>query len=471
MASLWDQINAEEILVPIHGTRTSGSPWIIFSGLSTDSRTTRPGDIFWALKGERFDGHRFIEEAVKKGAKGVVAEKHWWDNQDKVPDGAVIIVVKDTLRALGDLARWWRSQQEVLVSAITGSTGKTTTKEMLACIFEQGHQTLKNRGNYNNLIGVPLTLLELDSSHKRVVMEMGMNRRGEIARLTEIAAPDIGLITNVGQAHLEGLGSLHDVALAKAELIEKISPEALVIVNGDDPLLMKTAARFSRNIVTFGTDRDHDFRAERINNLGGKGLAFELRHKKGGGEVRLTTPGIHNVSNALAACAVAVCLGEPHDKIVAGLSSFKGIKGRFSVEHIPGGVTLVNDTYNANPSSLKAALESLEALKESGGRILAVLGDMKELGDSGTGAHEEAGKWVAALSPHLFIAIGDYAQVMINSAREAGVSKKRAISVATYTEALEKLQEEKRRGDLIFVKGSRLMELEKVVEGLKDPGG
>jgi UDP-N-acetylmuramoyl-tripeptide--D-alanyl-D-alanine ligase len=221
MSTVWGEITAKEILEPICGTWISGNQQTILKGLSTDSRKTGPGELFWALKGERYDGHDFVEMAIDRGAAGIVIQKDYWKGEGG--RGPVVITVDDTLRALGDMAAWWRQHHSIQLVAITGSAGKTTTKEMAAGILKLGHKTLKNQGNYNNLIGLPLTLMQLDESYRRTVLEMGMNHPGEIARLTCIADPDVGVITNVGMAHIEGLGSLEGVARAKVELVEKLS--------------------------------------------------------------------------------------------------------------------------------------------------------------------------------------------------------------------------------------------------------
>ncbi len=261
MAVSWGKIRAGEILAPANGRLVSGEDQMPVEGIRTDSRKIESGELFLALKGERFDGHDFVEQALARKAAGVMVQKDWW-REGKTKDrlrnflfpNQAVIVVNDTLRALGDLAGWWRQQHTARVVSLTGSTGKTTTKEMTAAILGLGGPTLKNHGNYNNLIGLPLTLFELDNSYRNAVLEMGMNHPGEISRLSEISDPDVGVITNVGMAHLEGVGDLEGAARAKVELVEKISTEGRVVINGDDDLLMRWLPRTGRGWSPLGSD-------------------------------------------------------------------------------------------------------------------------------------------------------------------------------------------------------------------------
>jgi len=467
MTTKWGEITAGEIVSPMQGELISGHAGSILSGLSTDSREITPGQIFLALKGERFDGHDFVEKAVKQGASGIVIEK---DRVSEVSadSGLVTIAVTDTLKALGDLAAWWRKQHDVRVAAITGSAGKTTTKEMTADILGIGARTLKNRGNLNNLIGLPLTLLRLEEGDRRAVLEMGMNVPGEIGRLTEIADPDIGLITNVARAHLEGLGDIMSVARAKTELVEKISSEGQVILNGEDELLMKTASRFRKKTVTYGIRSGNEIRAEKIQNLGDKGLSFELQYHGNSVPIKLRVPGSQNLFNALAASAIAICMKEPFDHISKGLRGFKGIKGRFMLIHLPGDITIVDDTYNSNPSSLKAAIDSIRELAAHGRRVIIGLGEMLELGNETVSAHLEAGGMVAELGASYLFSMGDHSREMVTGALDKGFPTGRAIVVESHDEMKQRITDVMKDGDLILLKGSRKMGLERVSEGLKE---
>ncbi len=467
MTAKWGETTARGIISPIDGELIAGNPESPLMGISTDSREIVPGHVFWALKGERYDGHDFVKQAVEKGASGIVIKK---DYRPEIPTGRdlVVIAVEDTLRALGDLAGWWRHQHNVRVAAITGSVGKTTTKEMTAKILELDARTLKNSGNLNNLVGLPLTILLLEEGHRRAVLEMGMNRPGEIARLTEIADPDIGLITNVARAHIEGLGDISGVARAKVELLEKISSEGQVILNGDDELLMRVASQFPKKMMTYGLGSRNDIRAENILNLGRDGLSFELRYQEDSVPIRLRSPGLQNVFNALAASSIAICLKEPYDHIVEGLYGFGGIKGRFMLNTLPGGITLVDDTYNSNPSSLRAAIDSVKELTANGGRVIIGLGEMLELGDEAVSAHVEAGGMVAELGVYYFFAMGEHAPEMIKGAVTSGFPPDRAVVVNSHEEMGKKIKEIMKDGDLILLKGSRGMALEKVSKNLNN---
>lgn len=466
MPAVWGEITAKEILSPISGTMVSGQPETVFSGFSTDSRNIGPGDLFLALKGEQFDGHDFAQKAIEQGAVGVVAQKNH-PLKLSHPNDPAIITVDNSLKALGDLASWWRHQHRARVVAITGSSGKTTTKEIIAGILAMGGRTLASQGNYNNLIGLPLTLLRLEKDHQNAALEMGMNQRGEIARLTEIADPDVGAITNVGRAHLEGLGDLKGVARAKVEMVEKISSKGKVVLNGDDKLLMKTAAHYRKNVLTFGLNETNDIRCAEIRNLGQKGSSFRLFYWGGSLDVKLNVPGVQNIFNALAAAAVGLCLHEAPEHIVEGLHNFVGVKGRFTLIHLPEGITLVDDTYNANPSSLKAALESVQTMVHEGGRIIVGLGEMMELGDETIIAHREAGRMVAELGARHLVAMGEHAHEILKGAIESGMSKENTKAVKSHHEMVEIILGEMRKGDMIFLKGSRRMDLGKVVDGIR----
>jgi len=471
VAAVWGEITAKEIHNAVGGIRIFGEHQTRLAGISTDSRNIRPGDVFFALTGERYDGHDFISECVKKGAAGVVVETGFWDKkivrERKEFQDVVVIMVADTLQALGDFAGWWRKHHDAQVIAVTGSAGKTTTKEMTATILGLAHNTLKNEGNLNNLIGLPLTLLQLEKSHGKAVLEMGMNRSGEVARLTEIAAPDVGAITNVGRAHLEGVGNLEGVAKAKVELVEKMPSSGKVVLNGDDELLLKTASVFGRQATTFGLGLMNDVRADNIRNLGRKGVEFDLVYSGKASPARLRTPGLQNVSNALAAASVCMCTGEPVNNILDGLERFEGVKGRFMVSSLPGNTVLIDDTYNSNPSSLEAALESVSALAHKDMHIIVGLGEMMELGGSAERFHREAGRKVAELAPECFSAMGEHARDMIKGAVDAGMQKSKTRVAENHDEMIRIIRSEMREGCLIFLKGSRKMNLEKVVEGLK----
>ncbi|RPI75423.1 MAG: UDP-N-acetylmuramoyl-tripeptide--D-alanyl-D-alanine ligase, partial [Desulfobacteraceae bacterium] len=355
-----------------------------------------------------------------------------------------------------------------------GSNGKTTVKEMTAAILELSYKTLKNKGNFNHLIGLPLTLLTLDSGYQRAVLEMGMNHSGEIARLTEIAGPDVGLITNVAAVHLEGLGDIAGVAKAKIEMLEKISMNAQVALNGDDELLLKFAEPFRRQIVTFGLKSRNDIRATEIRDLGADGTVFQLQYQGRSFPMRLRVPGSHYVYNALAAAAIALKLREPLEKIRQGLEAYRGVAGRFILSDLPGEVLLIDDTYNSNPYALKAALKALKPFIKDQGRLLVGLGDMLELGDETIPAHLEAGALVAETRAAYFWAMGEHAQEMITGALEKGFPENQTETAENHEHLIGRIKAVLRPGDVVFLKGSRRIGLDKVAAGLKQtasPGG
>lgn len=469
MPAAWGRVTTEEIAGAVGAEKLTGPSGAMIAGVGTDTRTLRPGELFFALRGERFDGHDFIAAALELGAAGVVCDTKRWDWAFPVEDRTVISV-SDTLVALGDLASWWRRNHTASVAVVTGSVGKTTTKEMASGILELEGPTLKSRGNLNNLIGLPLTLFGLKEEHLYAVLEMGMNRPGEIARLTEIAAPQVGLITNVAMAHLEGLGDIRAVAGAKAELLDRMSPEGVAILNGDDAVLMAEASRFQGELITFGLGPSNDFRAERIRDMGREGTAFTLIYDGGRIDVRLTVPGRQNVWNALAASALAVVSGSSSEKSVQGIKSYTGIPGRFALMDLPGGGILVDDTYNANPSSLKAALESLRVMAAGGGRIIVCLGDMLELGREAVAAHLEAGRMAAEYGAAHILVMGEHSAHVIRGAVESGFPADLAKRVRNHEEmadAITGLMEER---DMVLLKASRGMRFERVLERLWGTG-
>lgn len=466
ISARWGIITAGQIASIVGGKLLRGPDRTPFLSLGTDSRQILHGQLFWALKGENHDGHDFAAEAIRKGASGAVIQE---DRGELARvNGASLILVSDTLEALGRLAAWWRRQYRVDLAAITGSMGKTTTKTMAASILALGRKTLSNHGNFNNLIGLPLSLFQLTEEHGAVVLEMGMNRRGEIARLTEIADPDVGLITNVGRVHLEGLGDIMGVAGAKVELVEKMSQRGIAILNGDDEVLMKAALSYGKKVMTFGLSRGNDLQAGLIRNLGTDGVSFELRHQGNKIPIRLSVPGQHNVMNGLAAAAISLSLGETYEHIAEGLSAFQGIPGRFTATRLSMGALLVDDTYNSNPSSLSATMKQLKNLVPEGGRLLVGLGDMLELGAESEAAHLEAGAMVANLGVHLFVVTGEHAVKMIDGAVRSGLPRNRTAVVASHGEMVQIFRKHLKTGDLLFLKASRRIGLDRVARALKD---
>ncbi|MEW6266470.1 MAG: UDP-N-acetylmuramoyl-tripeptide--D-alanyl-D-alanine ligase [Thermodesulfobacteriota bacterium] len=439
-----------------------GTGWeeTALTGVSTDSRTVAAGELFVALRGEKFDGHRFLDQAFSRGAAAAVVSAGM--NQ---ADGRLTLLVPDTLRALGDLASYLRRRQRLEVLALTGSNGKTTTKEMLVRIVGRKYRTLATAGNFNNLVGLPLTLFRLRAEHEACVLEMGMSAPGEIARLTEIADPDVGLVTNVGPAHVAGLGSLEGVARAKGELFQGLSGRAAAAVNLDDPLVVEQAGRFKGRRLTFGFNRRADVRAE-MKPSGPGGVIFDLITPAGRARVRLDLLGRHNVANALAAAAAASALGLDPDEIGAALEGFPPFPGRLALRRLPGPVFLLDDTYNANPASTLAALKVLKSLRRKSGRLLAVLGDMLELGPISLEQHARIGRAAAEIGLDILAAVGMEAREMARTAEESPRPPARVAWFAETERAAAWLKNEVKARDRILIKGSRGMRMEKIVHAL-----
>jgi len=443
----------------------AGCPEAVFTGVSTDSRSVDEGQLFVALAGPNFDGHDYVAAALDAGAAGAVVRQGFTLPGE---EDACLFPVTDTLAALGDLAAAWRQEHSALVAAITGSNGKTTTKEMLAAILGQRHRVLATRGNLNNLIGLPLTLMQLTAEHTACVLEMGMNASGEIARLARIAAPEAGVITNVGPAHIGMLGSLEAIARAKGELFEALSPAATAVVNLDDPLLAPYAASLPCRVVTFGIDSAADVTAGGITDLGAlQSFVLDLAGEQV--KVRLAAPGRHNVMNALAAAATAWSLGQGAGAVSAGLEVFAPVPGRLNLLGRPGGPAVVDDTYNANPASVASGLAAAAAMAQ--GRALAlVLGDMKELGDFAPRLHRETGRLAARLGCRLVLAVGEHADEVAAGAHEEGLAAELAVAFAAMDELMAAAPGLLAEDDLVLVKGSRSMAMERVVALLAGKG-
>ena len=458
------QITGAQLLFPLEKSVT-------FKNISTDTRTIQAGDLFVALKGENFDGSNFCGKAIQKGASGLLINHVPGQSQPDMDfhQSIPVLLVPDTLAALGQLAgnlRRWNNDLRVL--AITGSSGKTTVKEMVGAILSQSHAILKTEGNFNNLIGLPLTLFRLEPEHEIAVLEMGMNRPGEIARLTEIADPDVACIINVQEAHLEGLGDIWGVARAKNELFAGLKPESKVAVNLDDEIVSSLAAALGQEKIFFGCHPDALVRATNIQSLGESGMKFSLHIGKETRQVAIQGLGKHNVTNSLAAAAMAHGSGICIDEITSGLAAFRPHDKRARVEELPSGVRVLNDSYNANPASMLAALNTLVDLKKNR-RAVAVLGDMLELGIKTDEAHTALGTAVQRLGIDFLAAFGSQAENMVTSARNAGMDPAAAKGFSSKKDLafwLQKLVQEGKieSGDWFLVKGSRGMRMEEVLE-------
>lgn len=427
-------------------------------GVSTDSRTVAAGELFVALRGPTFDGHNFIGVAVQRQAAACMCERISADLA--IPQ----IEVSDTLQALGDMAQAWRAQFSLPLVAVTGSSGKTTTKEMLAAILAQTGPGLKTAGNFNNLVGLPLTLFAMNAEQTWAVLEMGMSERGEIARLAEIAAPTVGIITNVGPAHLETMKTLEGVARAKGELFIALPPGGTAVINADDPRVAGLPVANGVRRIFFGVSPQAEIRSEAV-TVSGATLGFRLHLPQETRSVTLQCAGRHNVANALAAAAAATALGVAADHIVRGLEAFRPGKGRMEAMLLDNGLLLLEDSYNANPLSMRAALVALDETLSESGRRVAVLGDMLELGDGAAQMHRAIGG-EAAHRVDLLLVLGAQAAAVAEGARNGGLGAGQILQVGSHEEAITVLRQHLRSGDRVLVKGSRGMRMEQISTAL-----
>ena len=423
--------------------------------ISTDSRTLKRGELFVALRGENFDGHKFVEAAVKTGAAGAIVDLGW---KGKVPDNFTVIRVEDTLQAYQTVAANYRKSLPLRVLAITGSNGKTSTKDFAAAVLGRRFRVTKTQGNFNNHVGLPRTMLEATSQDEVAVWEIGMNHPGEVAALAKIAAPDAALITNIGIAHIEFMGSREAIAAEKGALAEAIGPQGSIILNADDPFSKNIAARTHAKVIFAGTTAG-TIRAGEITQSA-DGSDFTILEGAHRCRAQLPVPGLHMVQNAMLAVAAGRLFGLSLEEAAAGLVAAPLAKARLQIRQI-NGVQFIDDSYNANPDSMKAALRTLVELEADGKRI-AVLGEMHELGKESVRCHREVGETAAELGVDQLIAIGDMGVAMADAARQAGLEKTAA--VRSISEAAEMLTEITAPGDLVLIKGSRAARTERVLE-------
>ena len=432
------------------------------TGVSIDSRNIKKGELFVAIQGERFDGHDFVPDAMKKGAWGALVERTALETRFSSLSGLRnILPVEDTLYALQEMAFMHRKKFSIPVLGVTGSNGKTTTKEMLAQILKQRGPVLKNEGNLNNHLGVPLTLLKLSALHTSAVVEMGMSALKEIDTLARLIRPTVGVITNIGPAHLEFLGSLDAIAQAKGELLDNLEPEGTAVLNADDAYCNQLKKKCTGKIVTFGIENKVDVRATAIQQSKNC-TEFTLLAAGSKADVRLRVLGRHNVYNALAAAAGALAIGMSLDAVKNGLNDFAPVAMRSEIRQLQDR-TVLADYYNANPASMEAALVTLMSL-EPGAQTIAVLGDMLELGKTAEEAHRAVGAIAAKLGVSAVITIGALGKQIAEGAIEAGMPKDRVLQTKTHEEAAELLHKLSRSGDAVLIKGSRGMKMEKILE-------
>jgi UDP-N-acetylmuramoyl-tripeptide--D-alanyl-D-alanine ligase len=445
----------------------AGAPEQVLAGVFTDSRTPLPGALFVALVGERHDGSKFAAAAAKAGAAGVLVPsasvarvREELDAQGLRP---AVLAAADSGRALGTLAHAWRtSLPDLRVVCITGSTGKTSTKELAGAVLDTQGPTLKTEGNLNNEVGVPLTLLRLSPAHRHAVVEAGMNHLGEVARLAAWADPDVGLVTNVGPVHLEGTGSLEGVAHAKGELFHALRERATAVANADDARVLGQARLSRRRLITFGASAGAHVRLISAHH-GGPGLRVELAFPDAKTRMaELHMIGTHNGHNAVAAAAVGFALGLDPEQVVRGLGNARITGRRMRPVRRPGGGMLIDDCYNANPQSTKAALLTLTHLVRGKGRAIAVLGDMLELGPTELDLHRDVGRFAAGAGLVLLVCFGARARAIGEGATEAGIPAEHVEFADEPAQAVEIVRRHARPEDVILVKGSRGMKMERI---------
>jgi len=446
------------VLEATKGKLIQGDPRVSFKNISMDTRSIKPGEAFIAIKGDNFDGHDFINEAVKKGSSCIIKEERGRVFRAR---GAAVIEVKDTIKALGSLARYQRQRYDIPVIALTGSNGKTTTKEMIAHLLSRRYKVLKNEGTKNNQIGLPLTLLKLDVSFDLAVLEIGTNHFGEVRDLAEICLPNVGLITNIGPAHLEYFHDLNGVLREKRTLLGCLRHPRIAVLNADDPLLNKELKKSDKQIfpLGFGVKRRAEFLASDIRSRQNR-TEFMVNSKY---DFTLKTSGCYNIYNALAAIALGRIFGMGYADISAQLSAFEFPQGRLKLVKFKN-ISFIDDTYNANPASLRGALEAFSSFKvKVKGRKILVMGDMRELGTQAEFLHRQAGRQAAALCD-VFIAVGKLARLAASSAASCGMPQRGIFTCRSSREAGITLREKIAVGprDIVLVKGSRAMKMEEV---------
>ena len=437
------------------GSVSADDTSVMVSRVSTDSRTLQRGDLFVPLRGENFDGHRFVEQAAGRGAAGAMVEENW---QGSTPKTFALIRVPDTLAGYQKLAANYRRSLSLKVIAITGSNGKTSTKDFVAAILSRGFRVTKTEGNFNNHVGLPQTMLTATASDQIAVWEIGMNHPGEIAALAKLVAPDAAIITNVGLAHIEFMGSREAIAAEKGALVEAVAAGGTVILNGDDAFSESIAQRTRAKVILAGIENG----AVRATEVSQSATGCEFTILEGAHRCRaqLPVPGIHMVQNAMLAVAAGRASGLSLEECAAGLASTPLTKARLQIKEI-NGIQFIDDSYNANPDSMKAALRTLVEL-DADGRRVAVLGEMSELGEESERGHREVGETAAALGIDELIAVGTIGATIARAAQQAGLEKSSAVDLPE--EAARHLSDTASPGDLILVKGSRSARMERVLE-------
>jgi UDP-N-acetylmuramoyl-tripeptide--D-alanyl-D-alanine ligase len=466
-----------DVLEALTGRQLSPASFIL-NEAAIDSRHVIPGSLFIALPGERTDGHIFVGAAFQQGASVAVIQQDVSSdfpildirkgaeyNLDTIPAAPFCLRVEDSLKALQTIAAFWRNRLDIRVIGITGSVGKSTTKEIIAQVLNERFITLKNTGNLNNEIGLPLTLLRLSGGHQRAVLEMGFFVPGEIALLCRLAQPQVGVITNIGMVHAERAGSLETIARGKSELVQALPPAPIgtAILNYDDPLVRPMAGLTRADVVYYGLDPEADLWADQIESVGLEGIRFRIHHKKESLHIRVPLIGRHSVHTVLRAAAVGLVEHMPWAEIIAGLQTSQ-TQLRMAAVHTGNGAMLLDDTYNASPESTLAALN---LLSEMSGRKIAVLGDMLELGQYEIHGHQLVGIR-AAQTTDLLITIGERGEIIARAARESGLPSNKILSFREVQEVIGYLKENLKEGDVALVKGSHGLRLDRIISALEE---
>lgn len=458
-----NNIEISNVLKAINGKLLLGSTKSCIAGISTDSRSIKEGEIFFALEGENYDGHTFIDQAISNGALGAVISS----NKDAACSllyefkKCVLIEVADTLKALGDLATFYRKSLRTRFIAVTGSNGKTTTKDMIYHVLRNFNSVTRSRKSFNNFIGVPLTIFDTDVTQDFCVVEMGTNAPGEIRRLSEIIFPDFAILTNISYTHLEGLGSIEGVANAKAELIENMAGDGILITNVDDDWCNRIANRFNGKVISFGFSKSADVKASNVKR-NDSGFVFTVNDSF---TVKLSVLGIHNVYNAMAAIAICNAVGISMENICDKFIDFKLPPMRME-KQVCGDIVVINDGYNSNPMSMSAALEEFSQLTTQGRKIL-VCGDMLELGNYAENMHREIGKKVARADIDVLWTVGSFSRFVAEEAIASGMPEERVRSCETSEEVSSFVASKLKKDDAVLIKGSRGMKLENIVRQIE----
>jgi len=448
----------EDVVRGTQGALVGGDLGVPVAGVSIDTRTLAVGEVFFAIVGHERDGHAFLDHAAARGAACLVVSSLPDDLRGPTP----VVLVEDTTRALGRLAAYHRARFSLPVAAVTGSNGKTTTKEMMASVLGALGPVLKPESSFNNQWGLPLTLFRLGPEHRAAALELGANQPGEIAALARICRPTVGIVTVVASAHTEFFGSLDGVQAEKSALVRAIPPEGAVVLNADDARVLAMREQAAARVLTYGTSAAADVRAVGSAVETREGVRFALAMGAQERSVRLAFAGRHNIVNALAAAGAGHALGLALDQIAAGLEAARPAKGR-CVWRRSGGITILDDTYNANPSSLGTALDTLAAGAGAARRVV-VLGDMLELGAGADAAHREAGRAIAAAGVAELIGVGRHARAAVEAARASGLAESH--HTVTFEDTVVLLLKRLVPGDALLVKGSRGMRMEQVVDAL-----